>query len=93
MYLVCAINLPGKPPLAGPWQADRWHEKLSTINVFVAIRSETGRCFFKGTSLAATVRWGGQVRMEVATVGSSHAHSDCQPVPHDVQEELQKGKF
>ena len=31
--------------------------------------------------------------MEVATVGSSHAHSDCQPVPHDVQEELQKGKL
>ena len=52
-----------------------------------------GRCLFKGSSLVATVRLGGQLRMEVATVGSSHAHSDCQPVPHDVQEELQKGKF
>ena len=43
MYLVCAINLPGKPPLAGPFQADRWHEKLSTINVFVAIRRKDQR--------------------------------------------------
>ena len=41
--LVCAINLPGKPPLVGPWQADRWHEKLSTINVFVAIRRKDQR--------------------------------------------------
>ena len=43
MYLVCAINLPGKTPLVGPWKADRWHEKLSTINVFVAIRQKDQR--------------------------------------------------
>ena len=29
--------------------------------------------------------------MEVGVIGSAHAHAECQPVPFDVQEELQKG--